>query len=435
MRKIRRHFLLLGFPIFLTLASAAANPCSAQSGAPPEPRDPAAQADSGAARDDRRGGPPGGLMQREDRKLVAQFDKDGDKLLNSTERAAARAFIKEEAAKNDTADGPRGQGSRPGGGPPGSGGRRRDRSPPLAGAKLQPADVVAYPQSRLFDPTVLRTFFFEVANADWEAELTDFHGTDVEVPALLSFDGASLPGVGVRFRGASSYFMVPAGYKRSLNVSADYSDSKQRVLGAKTLNLLNGNGDPSFLSSVLYSTIARNYLPAPQVNLVRVVINGESWGVYCNAQQFDKDFLAQWYPSGKGVRWKVPGSPRGGGGLAYEGEELSSYERLYEIKTDDKKDAKKGWEALIRLCRTLQQTPLEELEAALAPMLDIDGVLRFLAVENATMNSDGYWTRGSDFSLFMDQAGVFHVIPHDMNECFQPIGAGARNRPSLPLPA
>jgi hypothetical protein len=223
--------------------------------------------------------------------------------------------------------------------------------------------------------------------------------------------------------------MVPAGYKRSLNVSADYSDSKQRVLGAKTLNLLNGNGDPSFLSSVLYSTIARNYLPAPQVNLVRVVINGESWGVYCNAQQFDKDFLAQWYPSGKGVRWKVPGSPRGGGGLAYEGEELSSYERLYEIKTDDKKDAKKGWEALIRLCRTLQQTPLEELEAALAPMLDIDGVLRFLAVENATMNSDGYWTRGSDFSLFMDQAGVFHVIPHDMNECFQPIGAGRGGPP------
>jgi spore coat protein CotH len=217
-------------------------------------------------------------------------------------------------------------------------------------------------------------------------------------------------------------------------VSVDFSDKQARVLGVKTLNLLNSNGDPSFLRAVLYSHLARAYLPAPNVNLVRVVINGENWGVYANAEQFNKDFLKKWFPKAEGVRWKVPGSPRGGGGLVYQGEDPAAYQRQYEIKTENPEQAKRGWTALIKLCRTLKETPADQLEAALAGQLDVDGALRFLAVENATMNSDGYWIRASDFCLFLDEGGVFHVIPHDMNECFQSgggpgaPGAGRRGR-------
>ena len=34
----------------------------------------------------------------------------------------------------------------------------------------------------------------------------------------------------------------------------------------------------------------------------------------------------------------------------------------------------------------------------------------------ALVNSDGYWTRASDYSIYQDEKGRFHVIPHDMNE-------------------
>ena len=85
-----------------------------------------------------------------------------------------------------------------------------------------------------------------------------------------------------------------------------------------------------------------------------------------------------------------------------------------------KAGGKKDWEALIALCKTLNQTPPERLEAALTPILDIDGVLWFLAVDNALINGDGYWTRASDYSLYRDPGGKFHVIPHDMNEAFGP---------------
>ena len=64
----------------------------------------------------------------------------------------------------------------------------------------------------------------------------------------------------------------------------------------------------------------------------------------------------------------------------------------------------------------LDETPAEELEEELAPIFDVDGALRFLALEVALVNSDGYWTRASDYNLYRDPAGRFHVIPHDMNE-------------------
>jgi hypothetical protein len=211
--------------------------------------------------------------------------------------------------------------------------------------------------------------------------------------------------------------MVPAGYKRSLNLSLDFVNKKQKLHGYQTLNLLNENGDPSLLSTVLYSHIARQYIPAPKANLVKVVINGESWGIYTSAQQFNKKFLAENFKTEKGARWKVRGSPGGGGGLDYLGEDVEAYKRRYTLKTADNDN---DWKALIELCRTLNKTPLDQLEKALEPILNIDGVLWFLALDNVLMNEDGYWIRGSDYSLYRHPKGKFHIIPHDMNEAFKP---------------
>jgi spore coat protein CotH len=226
-------------------------------------------------------------------------------------------------------------------------------------------------------------------------------------------DGATFKDVGVHFRGFSSYRMVPEGYKHSLALSLDWVHDRQDLGSYQTFNLLNSNNDPTFVRTVLYSEISRHYIPTPKTNYMRVVINGESWGVYVNAQQFNSDFTREFFSSRRGARWKVPGTPRGRGGLEYLGDDPSTYKRLYEIKTDDDP---KAWADLIALCRTLNTTPPEKLEAALAPILDVDGVLKFLALEVAMVNSDGYWTRASDYNLYQDPKGRFHVVPHDVNE-------------------
>ena len=352
--------------------------------------------------------PRGGGMSQPERKLVQQFDKDGDKRLSREERAAAREVIKKERA---------GGGRRPGGPMGGPGGPAREAGKP--GPKVAPADVKSHPEAGLYDPGVLRTVFFDFENADWEVELADFHNTDVEVPAKLTVDGKVYADVGVHFRGASAYMMVPAGSKRSLNVAVDFVDEKQRLYGTKTLNLLNSNGDASFMSTGLYSQVARAFLPAPRANFASVVINGESWGLYVNVEQFNRDFLEEHFKTGKGARWKVPGRPNGTSGLDFIGEDIEAYKKKYEIKSADDDTE---WKALVELCRTLCQTPLEKLEEALAPILDIDGALRFLALDIALLNSDGYWIRASDYSIYRDVAGKFHLVPGDMNEAFRAAG-------------
>jgi hypothetical protein len=201
--------------------------------------------------------------------------------------------------------------------------------------------------------------------------------------------------------------------KRSLNLTFDFVREDQGVGGYRTFNLLNASGDPTFTRGVLYSEIARHYIPAPATNYMRVVINGESWGIYLNAQQFNKDFTRDYFQSTKGARWHVPGSPGARGGWEYLGDDAAAYKGTYEIKS---KDDPQSWTDLIAVFRVLNQTPADRLEAALAPMLDVDGVLKFLALENALVNSDGYWARASDYNIYQDERGVFHVIPHDMNE-------------------
>jgi hypothetical protein len=54
-------------------------------------------------------------------------------------------------------------------------------------------------------------------------------------------------------------------------------------------------------------------------------------------------------------------------------------------------------------------------------MLDIDGVLKFLALEIVFHNSDGCWIRASDYAIYEDPAGRFHILPHDFNEGFAAI--------------
>jgi hypothetical protein len=278
----------------------------------------------------------------------------------------------------------------------------------------------------LYDPLTLRTLFLEFENTDWEKELADFYHSDVEVPAKLTVDGKIYNEVGVHFRGASSFFTVGEGRKRSLNLSMDFGNDNQRLYGYRTLNLLNSHVDPTYLRSVLYYQAARDYMPAPKANYVRVVINGESWGIYVNAQQVNKDFTKEVFNSTKGARWKVPGSPRGDGGLTYVGDDVAEYKKRYEIKS---KDDPKSWTDLIKLCRVLNETPVDELEKRLSPILDIDGVLKFLALENVFINSDGYWTRASDFNIVQDEGGKFHIVPHDSNETFRaPSGPGMGGR-------
>ena len=207
----------------------------------------------------------------------------------------------------------------------------------------------------------------------------------------------------------------------------------QHLLGYRSLNLLNANQDPSFLRSPLFLDIARQYIPAQKANFVRVVVNGESWGVFINQETFSKEFVRERFGQEAGTRWKSPNNSLGGG-FSYLGDSIALYRRWYEQKG---KDDTLAWRKLVQVTKVLKETPPEQLERTLEPLLDVDEVLRYLALDVALANQDGYWKDGSDFNVHLATNGRFSILFHDVNEGFRSSGRtgvpGAQPDPLITL--
>jgi spore coat protein CotH len=363
---------------------------------------------------------PGG-RRFTDIELTEEFDANQDGRLDRPERDAAREASTERKQQDRRSRRP---------GPPGRPGeleqkpRPQDRADAL---RLTEEAVQIHKGKSLYDQTILRTLFFEFDDTDWHEELVAFHSTDVEVPARLRIDGEFVGEVGVSYRGNTS-FDHPE--KKSFGVSIDAYQDDLRIDGYKTLNLLNANGDDSLMREVLFSNIASDYMPAPKANFVQVVVNGIYLGVYGNVQQINKEFTKQAYGSRKGVRWKVPPDFNGGGALIDLGDDLSAYKSAYELKTDSADD--QDWIALRSFCKVLGTTPQEQLIEVLPQHLDVEETIRFLALDNIFMDSDGYYSRGSDYYVYMDPDQRFHFIHYDNNETFDARRGPRRGGPGGP---
>jgi len=353
--------------------------------------------------------------------VLERCDADKNGRLDADERKAARAWLKENRPQRGRGPGGPGGFARGPGGPPPQEEVQRDNGASKNGAKVVPADVATYANRPLFDADIVRTFFFEFPQQDWFEELSDFYRTDVEVPATVTVDGVTYRDVGTSFRGNTSYMMAP-GRKKSLDLAFDFVDGKQNLYGVRNLDLLNCHTDASYLREALHGHIANKFFPAPRVCLVRVVINGEDHGLYAAVQAFDKTFLQDHFGTTKGDRFKVPPDFSGNGGLRWLGDDPQAYKRNYQLKSNDNDAA---WRGLVDMCAVLERTATEDLERILPQHLDVDGMLWFLAVDNALGDDDGYHSRASDYSLYRDPHGRFHAIPRDNNEVL----LGARGGP------
>ena len=371
-----------------------------------------------------RGGRGGGRSSRGKRiSVIPKFDKDGDGILNKAERTEAREFVLEQRGGGDREgrpqrpDGDRGgrpqrpdgdRGGRPQR-PDGDRGGRPERDFSAA-ERLSPSNQKPSKKG-LYNEDTLRTVFIITKDDDWKDEMEAFYRTDVAVPADLIVDGKLYKDVGLKYRGNSSYFSVSPDLKRSINLYLDHKHADQKLLGYKTLNLLNGNSDPTFMREVIYSHIARNYIPAFKGNFIKVVINGESWGIYSHIQQYNKDFLEDNFKTRGGVRWKIGAGGGGSGTLRFPGEKKEDFGG-FQLRTENADDA---WKEVRQFTKLLEETPIDQLDEKLHARLDVDGALWSLALE-CVFQDEGYFTRGSDYNLYLDPDGRFHLLQHDGNE-------------------
>ncbi len=297
-------------------------------------------------------------------------------------------------------------------------------------------------QEDFYDQTTLRTMQLQFSQRSWWSRLRANYETKENIPATLTVDGVTYEDVGVRFRGNTSYMMTENSQKKSFNIEIDYTIEDQRLMGYKTLNLINCSNDPTFMREVLYSNICRQQIPSAKANFLRLEINGENWGVYANVQQLNAEFIEDWFPSNDGTRWRAEGNwgggarnpggaPGGGGGggggggvtsgiaaLTWQGSDSAAYEAVYELKNTKQDDP---WASLINTCDVLNNIPLDQLPDELEYVLNVDESLWLCAFEIIFQDDDGYVNkRGSDYYLYYEpETGRLHLMQYDGNECLR----------------
>ncbi len=265
----------------------------------------------------------------------------------------------------------------------------------------------------LYKLDTINTIYLDFEQNNWFQILTNNYPTSTYLEASLTFYGVTYKGVGVRFRGETSYLMTQHSQKKSFNITIDYKDSNQRIAGYKTLNLNNCFQDPTFMREVLYYFLIGDYIPVPKANFVKLIINGENWGLYSNVQQLNKKYYSEWFLDKTGTSWrakypdtstaKQPGKPNFGVGycsLNYLGDDPLTYTRYYTLKSTTKENP---WEDLVRTCKNLHFLPIEFLYDTLQYHLNVDRSLWYIACENVFTDEDGYINKGgSDYYLYYD---------------------------------
>jgi spore coat protein CotH len=262
--------------------------------------------------------------------------------------------------------------------------------------------------------------------------LSGNYASKTELMCRMVYDGQTYDSIGVRYKGATSYFMNQT-QKKSFSISMDAFKDGQDVQGVRSLNLNNSWDDPSMMREVLYYNLIRNHTPAAKANFVILYLNDVSWGIYQNVQQLNKDFLKEWYPNADGTNLRadtpVSGPPGGGGGgqgpnwgdgtaaINYLGTDTALYQKYYTFKSSKESDP---WQNLIDASQILKNSTNLEVDAP--KVFDIDKILWHLACEIAFGDDDSYVFKGKmDYYLYHEPTQHrWSTYDYDANSTFVP---------------
>lgn len=226
----------------------------------------------------------------------------------------------------------------------------------------------------------------------------------------------SYASVGVRYKGNSSYGLAD---KKSMKIDFNEYVSGQKFHGLKKLNLNNGFNDPTLLREKVFFDFCQDQgVLAPRAVFGNVRMNGTLTGFYGVVEQVDKEYLDRWADDTNGNLFKA-GDNFGTGGttaadLAWYGPAQSSYEPRYELKTNETAN---DWTDLIMLIDAINNTADAQLQTSLPSLVDLQPLLRSLAIDNLFANLDSYINSARNWYLYHnDTTGLWQWIKWDANE-------------------
>jgi spore coat protein CotH len=264
----------------------------------------------------------------------------------------------------------------------------------------------------IFSQDVLHEFHIVMDPMDWKSLRENFRGNQYYA-ANISVDGEVLQQVGVRSRGKGSR----SGEKPGLLIDTNKYVSNQEFHGLKKLVLDNVIQDASFLHEPLaYQVFEAMGIASPAISYTRVTVNDEYWGVYWLVENIDKNFLAARLGDKEGnlFKYEYVEDYR----FTEKGSDPRSYLGIFQPETHEDNPDPSGLMEFIRAANT---APEAGFAAAMAPYIDVDKFLTYIAVENAIAGQDGFVGLQGINNLYLYQfAGQskFVLIPWDQDTTF-----------------
>ncbi len=323
---------------------------------------------------------------------------------------------------------------------------------PIALASVVLASIAS--AQDLYDRNVLRTIDLQFSQPDWEDQLKNNKAAGLEeyIPCDMTVEGVLYPNVGVRYKGNSSYWIATNGQKRPMSIDLNAFGVDQEIMGRSKLVLNNQWSDSSLMREIMAYRILGEVMPAPGANFVKVLINGDNYGIYTSVEHLGGDFCRDRFGSDDGFRYKAvppdqwpdtltPPPPPGDLALQDILQNMVRAERAYELKNREM-DPLHHVE-LLNAIEVLNNTSSDFLLAELNPLFDTDQAIRYLAANNAVVSLDAYYNSGRNYYLVEHpRHHQLQILPWDYNMAFggyqggndlsPTAGKGDANRPLLP---
>jgi spore coat protein CotH len=235
----------------------------------------------------------------------------------------------------------------------------------------------------------------------------------------LTIDGEVLKSVGVRYKGNASFNLMQGSLKRNLKIKIDWTDGDQRYSDVKTLNLNAGGLDPSKLRDALgYAVFRKAGVPSPRTTFAEVTLtvpgkyDKEHLGLFTMVEQVNKSFLKDRFRTKKGLLMK----PEGVSSVEYLGVDWIDYESLY--RPDDKPLVAQS-ERVIEFARLVNGSDDKQFRSAIDSYIDVDGFLRFIAVNALIVNLDTLLAMPQNYYLYLHPGNEkFVFFPWDLDISF-----------------
>ncbi len=271
-----------------------------------------------------------------------------------------------------------------------------------------------------FSEDTVEDIYITIDETDWESILASPLAEEYHT-ASITYRNITVEDVAFRTKGSSSLQAVANmnSERYSFKVDMNYYVDGQKLLGMKKINLNNNYKDPSYMRErISYDMMRSLNLPTPRLSYVNLYVNGALHGLYTLVEQVDSEFLEENFDNPDGDLYKPDGV---GSDLLWYGNDFASYSGV-ELKTNEETSDNA---AFINMVDVLNNGG--DLES----VIDVDGVLRYLAVSTALSNLDSYQGELAHNYYIYEQDGVFSIIPWDLNESFGTFTMGCRDRMAM----